>query len=328
MRKIALLFSFVVLSTLSIHAQTVATFESLTLPGTDTFYINTTASMTDQGFNNGLAHFPYYYDTSFGGYWDHGFAYSNKTDSVTSGFTNMYSAKTAIGYNGSSKYIVAYGGNNKLKLTGAAIGKPVSGFYITNATYAYNSMRDGDGFAKKFGGTTGNDSDWFKLTVKGYRTGTLTTDSVNFYLADFRFTNNAQDYIVKTWQWVNLLPLGAVDSLHFALSSSDTGSFGMNTPAYFCMDNFTTDETFLSVGEVNAPIAKVYPIPTTDKLYVESIGQQVDVLNVVDAKGAVVISLPVTGIVSTLNIAALPAGTYVLQLIKDNHAESMRFVKY
>ena len=328
MRKIALLLSFVVLCTLSIHAQTVATFESLTLPGTDTFYINTTASMTDQGFNNGLAHFPYYYDTSFGGYWDHGFAYSNKTDSVTSGFTNMYSAKTAIGYNGSSKYVVAYGGNNKLKLTGTAMGKPVSGFYITNSTYAYNSMRDGDGFAKKFGGTTGNDSDWFKLTIKGYRTGTLTTDSVNFYLADFRFTNNAQDYIVKTWQWVDLLPLGVVDSLHFTLSSSDTGTFGMNTPAYFCMDNFTTFESFLSVGEVNAPIAKVYPIPATDKLYVESIGQQADVLNIIDTKGAIVATFPVTGTVSALNIATLPTGTYVLQLIKDNHAESMRFVKY
>ncbi|MEZ4953573.1 MAG: DUF4465 domain-containing protein [Saprospiraceae bacterium] len=32
--------------------------------------------------------------------------------------------------------------------------------------------------------------------------------------------------------------LGHVDSL-FTLSSSDAGVFGMNTPAYFCLDNLT-----------------------------------------------------------------------------------------
>jgi hypothetical protein len=37
------------------------------------------------------------------------------------------------------------------------------GVYVTNTTYAYNSMRDGDMFAKKFGGPTGNDPDWYKL---------------------------------------------------------------------------------------------------------------------------------------------------------------------
>ena len=54
-------------------------------------------------------------------------------------------------------------------------------------------------FAKKFGGTTGNDPDFFKVTVKGYKGGVLTTDSVPFYLADFRFANNALDYIVDSW---------------------------------------------------------------------------------------------------------------------------------
>jgi hypothetical protein len=36
-------------------------------------------------------------------------------------------------------------------------------------------MRDGDGFGKKFGGTTGMDPDWFKLTIKGYSGGALKT---------------------------------------------------------------------------------------------------------------------------------------------------------
>ena len=96
-------------------------------------------------------------------------------------------------------------------------------------------MRDGDQFAKKFGGNSGNEEDFFKLEIQGFR-GTVATGSVDFFLADYRFADNTQDYLVDQWARVNLSSLGAVDSLKFALSSSDLGQFGMNTPAYFAMD--------------------------------------------------------------------------------------------
>ena len=67
-------------------------------------------------------------------------------------------------------------------------------------------------------------------------------DSVIAVLADFRSNNSSEDYILKTWKWVNLLPLGDIDSLSFSYRSSDVGQFGMNTPGYFCMDNFTTKD--------------------------------------------------------------------------------------
>ncbi|OSZ78869.1 hypothetical protein CAP35_11645 [Chitinophagaceae bacterium IBVUCB1] len=241
MRRFTLI-SALLASSLATQAQTVADFESLTLPKADTFYVNYSSSGNDVGFNNGLAHFPCVYNSAWGGFWDKGFAYSNMTDSVKSGFSNQYAAKTAKGYNGSNNYLVANSASNYIQLTGAGKGSFVSGFYVTNSTYAYNSMRDGDAFAKKFGGTSGNDADWFKLVIRGYHNGTAKQDSIEVYLADFRFTDNTKDYILKTWQWVNLMPLGKVDSLDFKLSSSDVGGFGMNTPAYFCMDNFTTQE--------------------------------------------------------------------------------------
>ena len=69
MRKFTLLISAAFIAITS-GAQTVADFESLTLPGTDTAYVNYSAPGTDVGFNNGLAHFPCVYDTGFGsGYW-------------------------------------------------------------------------------------------------------------------------------------------------------------------------------------------------------------------------------------------------------------------
>lgn len=235
-------------ATVAATAQTVADFESLTLPKADTFYVNYVGS-GDVGFDNGLAHFPCYYNSAWS-IWSSGFAYSNMTDSVTSGYTNQYSAKAAKGYNGSSKYLAVNGtgGQNYIKLINAGKGGFTSGFYVTNSTYAYNSMRDGDAFAKKFGGTSGNDADWFKVVIYGYNNGVKKADSVEVYLADFRNPDNTKDYMLKTWKWVNLMPLGKVDSITFDMSSSDVGAWGMNTPGYFCIDNFTTQENLFPYG--------------------------------------------------------------------------------
>ena len=328
MRTFTLLFSALVLGTAT-HAQTVATFDDLTLSKSDTSYISYYYPGADVGFNDGLAHFPCVYDTMGGDYWAGGFAYSNWTDSVTSGYGNQYSAKTAKGYGGSANYAViwcsnpvTYAYNTTLRLNGIAMGAPVSGFYITNNTYAYNAIRDGYFSSRKF-----HNGDWFLLTVKGYSGGVLTADSVNFYLADFRFADSTMNYIVKTWQWVNLLPLGHVDSLQFSMNSSDTGAFGMNTPAYFCMDNFTTDETALGVSSVHTYAAKVYPNPAINRLYVDLADNTVQQISVADMAGNVVSSYNVTGKHVEINTSGLPVGIYMLQLAGDGRRANMKFEK-
>jgi hypothetical protein len=214
-----------------------ADFEEYNLP-LDSFYFNANGN---DFVASGLMSFEYEWTQSqWGNYWSGGFAYSTMRDSINASYSNLYSAITAKGQNNSNTYITGQ--------QGASIHIPIAiqrltpplGFYVTNSTYAYLSMRDGDAFAKKFGGTSGNDPDWFKLTVKGSLGGMQNQDSVEVYLADFRANDNTQDYILKTWQFVDISNLGMYDSLHFYLSSSDVGSFGMNTPAFFCMDNFTT----------------------------------------------------------------------------------------
>ena len=337
MRKLVLFCSIIATGLTPAGAQTVATFEDLTLPKPDTFYVNWATPMSDVGFNDGLAHFPCYYDTSWGGSWSSGFAYSNMTDSVTSGYGNEYSAKAAAGYGGSAEYAVAYcpasfttGINTaNLRLTGAAMGMTVSGFYVSNGTYAFNSMRSGDTFGKKFGGTTGNDPDWFKLTIKGMTGGAITADSVDFYLADYRFADNDSDYIVKTWDWVNLLPLGHVDSLVFMLRSSDTGMFGMNTPAYFCIDNFTTNETGVGVKSVanSAVAARIYPVPATDKICIETGDNHFDNIRIFDLKGVLVEEINNVTTVNNVNIANYPAGTYFVDIQGGNKHANGKFIK-
>jgi hypothetical protein len=322
MRTFTLLFSALVLSTTALKAQVVSTFDDLALPHADTFYVNYSASGTDVGFNDGLAHFPCVYDTSFGGFWSSGFAYSNMTDSVTSGYTNQYSAKAGIGFDSSAEYVVAYGTQNMVKLRGAAIGHPVRGFYVTNNTYAYNSMRDGDAFARKF-----HNGDWFKLTVKGYRGGALQPDSVGVYLADFLFPDTTMNYILRDWTWVNTGSLGNTDSLQFTLTSTDNGAFGMNTPAYFCMDNFTDNNPTLSVTNILPVAAKVYPNPATNTLYVDLADNDIQQVAVMNIAGNIMSTTAVTQKQLVINTSTLPAGVYLLQLSGNGKTANTQFVK-
>ena len=169
-----------------------------------------------------------------------GWAYSSTSDVSTPGYMNQYSAFTGEGFHGPEAFNQVYGVSN---LYGPSIidftaekAHAIDGFFVTNSSYTALSMLEGDMFAKAFGGVDGSDPDYFKLLVWGMVKGEA-TDSVEFYLADYRFDNAAEDYIVKTWQWVDLSSLGKVDSLMFGLESSDMGDWGMNTPAYFCLDN-------------------------------------------------------------------------------------------
>jgi len=169
-----------------------------------------------------------------------GWAYSNTSDVSTPGFNNQYSAYTGEGFHGDETFNQMYGvsclyGPTIIDFV-AEKAHVVDGFFVTNSSYTALSMLEGDMFAKAFGGDDGSDPDFFKLLVWGMVKGEE-TDSIEFYLADYRFDNAHEDYIIKTWQWVDLSSLGKVDSLMFGLESSDTGDWGMNTPAYFCMDN-------------------------------------------------------------------------------------------
>ena len=122
---------------------------------------------------------------------------------------------------------------------------------VTNMTYAALSMRDGDPFSKQFGGETGGDADWFKLSIYGTDAGgNLVPGVVEFYLADFRFAESVDDYIVDAWSLVDLSSLAGVTRLYFNLSSSDSGQFGMNTPSTFAID----DLRFAQVPEPSAMI--------------------------------------------------------------------------
>ncbi|MFN5545579.1 MAG: DUF4465 domain-containing protein [Bacteroidota bacterium] len=219
------------------QAQSVSTFEKLQLPPGG--YLNASGEAVKSNFSSGNIRLPNIYETEYGGYWSAGWAYSNLKNDTVGGYTNLYSSFAAAGHQASVNYAVGQGGSI-LYTAGADAGDSIKGLYVTNSTYAALSMKNGDAFAKKFGGQTGNDPDYFALVFKAWKNGTLKNDSIVFYLADFRFANNALDYIIKNWTYVDLRALGKIDSLRMQLISSDTGFFGMNTPSFFCVDDIIT----------------------------------------------------------------------------------------
>lgn len=312
----------------TVKSQSVSTFESLTLAA-DTFW-NGKSQPMGTTFADGDAIFKNHYDTAFGGYWSGGWAYSNITDSSTAGYMNMYAARPGIGYNNSEKYIVGQQGA-MIKLNGAAVSKVVNGLYVTNSTYAALSMRNGDAFAKKFGGVSGNDSDWYKLTIHKYYGGALITDdSVDFYLADYRFANNSEDYIVNNWEYVDLSSLGNVDSLVFKLTSSDVGQFGMNTPAFFCVDNFNTSKNTSVASKLNnSNLISLFPNPTSNSLHlnIPEVGLNATLVEIFDATGRIVYTETVYSSSSIISVETLPVGIYHLKVNATNFTVGKSFIK-
>ena len=297
----------------SIRAQTTADFESFAL-GVDSFVNDARPA---DAWADGNVRLPNAFDTTFNSY--SGWAISSMTDTVTAGFTNQYSSIAGGGADGSATFGVQFGQTGRLILDGAAAGGVVDGLFITNSTYAALSMRDGDAFAKQFGGATGNDPDYFALTVKAWHDGVLGSDSVEVFLADYRFADNTQDFILRDWQWVDLTSLGDVDSLWFGLRSTDNGMFGMNTPAYFLADGIRTADSPVGLRRsADLLDLSIHPNPSNDGRLVvhcpESSARWT--VCVVDALGREVVRRSLNGARAVLDLE-LPAGLYRVVVTED-----------
>jgi len=207
---------------------------NMTLTGTSTGSWGETINHNQ--FTSGGATFKNNYVPAWGS-WD-GWSYSNTTDTTTPGYLNQFSASTGGAYSGSN-YGVFFETFGPLAPT-INFGGPVNlvDAYITNTTYAYKAVKDGDdGNTPSFVKGPFGAGDWFKVTILGFNAGGQQTGSLDFFLADYRDSNSANWYALNTWARLDLSALGTVYGLGFDLSSTDTGPYGMNTPAYFAMDN-------------------------------------------------------------------------------------------
>jgi hypothetical protein len=104
---------------------------------------------------------------------------------------------------------------------------------LNNTTYTYYAVINGTAYSKKF---ASGDS----LVVHAYgvtKNGTV-TGPVDAYLADYR---SGTPKVIKDWTYFNLEALGKVVGVYFTMDSSDKGTWGINTPTYFAIDQVIID---------------------------------------------------------------------------------------
>ncbi len=232
MRTFKLLLSLAFLAFVFVSCQsdeiktTLVDFENVTL-GSDSISTGTSFSSGNCKFKGDPTQF-----------WYGGILCSSKNDTVKAGYLNQFSCIAGSGAEQSAKFGILYSPGSFTCPANENGLYTIKSIMVTNNTYAYLGMKDQNyglgGSGKKF--TAG---DWFKLTIKGYKSKVETAE-VDIYLADFR---NGKTFLMKNWQKVNLSALGKVDSVSFSLASTDNGDYGMNTPAYVCIDNIEFTQT-------------------------------------------------------------------------------------
>lgn len=286
----------------------VVTFETLPLTGTETFY---NGSDDAGSFEVNYATFSNNYNADWNSW--NGFAYSNVTDNTTAGFANQYSAFPGSGANNSEKYAIHYPEG----IITFPFYVQLDSIKLSNATYAALSMRDGDAYGKQFGSLTNaagevdgtNGEDFFKVWIIGLDENYEPADSLEFYLADYRFENDADDYILDTWKNVDLHTLMPVRHLTFRLESSDNGDWGMNTPAYFAIDDLAFHSAW-GLKENQLLSFDLFPNPATDRLFVSGVEGEVEVL---DLTGKVVFTNSIQG-KTEISVADWQVGVYQVRI--------------
>lgn len=287
----------------ALRAQQLVDFEDFALAA-DTF--RNGAALDTSVFDAGAILLPNTHGVSGGFAFWRGWSISTRVDTATPGFRNQYSAFPGRGAGGSATYAVGTGQGAAIRL--AEPGATVTSLRLANTTYAALSMRDGDPFAKRFGGAAGDDADFFSVSFRGWSGGARTADSVTVFLADFRGPA-AEDVILGEWREVDLSGLGPVDSLTLSFASSDVGEFGINTPLYVAIDDVAVGATSAVGGVAPAPAPAVWPNPARATLRVDVDGDVA--FAVADVRGRVVAEGRTRGEVP---VGALAPGVYVVRV--------------
>ena len=182
---------------------------------------------------------------AYGGTYFAAFTLTNKTTKTANASSDNSYESACGGAKSGSNYVVfnpPYGAESPIT---APVARVISGFYVTNTTYAENSILNGDNYARKLD----QEGDVFTLKITGYKADDTETGTVVYNLAEVK---DGKLCYVKDWRWVDLTSLGKVKYVKFSFDGSDVGDYGLNTPAYFAMDDFGG-----VAPEVEAPMAEV-----------------------------------------------------------------------
>lgn len=125
-------------------------------------------------------------------------------------------------------------------VTGTAKHGKFNSVWISNTTYTYLTMKNGNAYTA---GSLEDQKGWFKVVFIALNAaGEPTGKKVEYYLANYDAAKNAESGLtnqIRTgWNQINLSDLGeSVCSVAINFEGSDTGDYGLNTPAYVALDD-------------------------------------------------------------------------------------------
>lgn len=177
-----------------------------------------------------------------------GFAYTNGTDTETNDYDNLSSC-VGHGNGNSANYVTAYIGTDWMGdfsqiPVGMKINTANAGDFAHRGAYfcmpvLLKKWVDREYASHQF---------YFKLKASAYANGTLVGEQ-EIMMADF---TEGHSYMMDEWTFVDLSWIENADSMNFtALSNDDAGGYGINTPMYFCMDDFgAQDPNYINYTDV------------------------------------------------------------------------------
>jgi hypothetical protein len=181
----------------------------------------------------------------------------------------------------------------------------LNGMYVTNSPYPYYTNIAGDDFSN---GLT-NEGDYFKVIAHGVKADN-TVETAEFILAEFK---NGSLQQVTEWTWWDLSTLGTIKEVYFTMESTDVGQWGMNTPAYFCIDRIMASnpvESGIEESVINSNTTDIYY--SANNIYVTS--ATATVIKVYSVNGVEVLSQMVGEGTTPVSTATLPSGIYVAKV--------------
>lgn len=112
----------------------------------------------------------------------------------------------------------------------------LKGLWYCNSSYCYGVMVNGNkfgniGVAGSMSGTNG----YFEVLLECYDEDNELLDTKHLILADYR-TGHTTVVPVTTWTYWPI-NVDDVKTVKFNFTGSDTGAYGLNTPAYLCIDD-------------------------------------------------------------------------------------------
>ncbi|WP_276484032.1 DUF4465 domain-containing protein [Paraflavitalea pollutisoli] len=198
-------------------------------------------------------------------YWDGGFIISNwnyksnitgKTGDWWYSYENQASVYSGThgsnngGFGGSSNFAVMFGYVDDYNefyatrpvlnfTTGSGV---IDSMKICLSSYTYGVIMTGNSFgsigtATPLSSVAGGNG-YLRLRAYGFNGNTPTNSGnpVSIYLARYS-SGTAIAGPLTTWTNFNLSALGTVTRVEFNIDGNDSGDYGLNTPAYVCMDN-------------------------------------------------------------------------------------------